>query len=171
MIRSNHSRSDLGDLFKQSGFKVGAEIGVEQGKFSKVILEKNPDLTFYLIDPWKSFEGEYIRHNDVIIPSSQKIIDTFYQNTLDRVSGYENVHIIRKFSMDAVEDFKDESLDFFYIDANHSFDFVMMDIIKWSEKVKIGGIVAGHDYIENEQKMTSEVIGKKILARREDFPV
>ena len=30
----------------------------------------------------------------------------------------------------------------------HDFDNVMLDIISWVPKVKIGGIVAGHDYVE-----------------------
>ena len=146
MINSDRPRSDLGILFKKSDFKIGAEIGVEQGKFAETILRQNPELTFYLVDPWKSFEGQYIKHNDAVIPCSQEIMDIFYENTLDLVSKYPNVQIIRKFSMDAVKDFKDNNLDFVYIDGSHQFDYVMTDIIIWGWKVKKGGIISGHDY-------------------------
>jgi hypothetical protein len=55
-------------------------------------------------------------------------------------------NIIKKWSLDAVKDFKRESLDFVYIDANHNYDSIMQDIIQWTRKVKPGGIVSGHDY-------------------------
>jgi hypothetical protein len=48
--------------------------------------------------------------------------------------------------MDAVRDIELESLDFVYIDGNHSFDYVMQDLIEWSKRVRRGGIVSGHDY-------------------------
>jgi hypothetical protein len=48
--------------------------------------------------------------------------------------------------MDAVKDFKDESLDFAFIDGNHSFEYVINDIAEWSKKVRVGGIISGHDY-------------------------
>ena len=40
----------------------------------------------------------------------------------------------------------DDSLDFVYIDGNHRYDYVMLDIILWSRKVRKGGMVSGHDY-------------------------
>jgi len=50
--------------------------------------------------------------------------------------------------MDAVKEFDDESIDFCYIDANHSFSNIAQDIWYWSKKVRKGGIVSGHDYRE-----------------------
>ena len=57
--------------------------------------------------------------------------------------------MLRKFSMDALDDFEDDCLDFVYIDANHGFDYVMSDILGWVKKVKKGGIIAGHDYVRS----------------------
>ena len=64
--------------------------------------------------------------------------------TSELESGQANS--IEKWSLDAVRDFENKSLDFVYIDANHKFDSVIQDIIQWTSKVKRGGIVAGHDY-------------------------
>jgi predicted O-methyltransferase YrrM len=50
--------------------------------------------------------------------------------------------------MEAVKDFKDESLDFVFIDGNHQYSYVLEDITEWSKKVRSGGIVSGHDYFE-----------------------
>ncbi|NIV98148.1 class I SAM-dependent methyltransferase, partial [Candidatus Saccharibacteria bacterium] len=58
----------------------------------------------------------------------------------------DNVEFIKKTSMEAVKQFEDYSLDFVYIDAAHDFNNIMLDLIKWVPKVKIGGAVCGHDY-------------------------
>ena len=50
------------------------------------------------------------------------------------------------FSMDALKDFEDQSLDFVYIDANHDFLNFTMDLHYWMKKVKPRGIISGHDY-------------------------
>ena len=50
--------------------------------------------------------------------------------------------------MDAVKKFKDESLDFVYIDGAHDYKNVYKDLKAWSKKVKKGGIVAGDDYVD-----------------------
>jgi predicted O-methyltransferase YrrM len=52
--------------------------------------------------------------------------------------------------MDAISDFEDSSLDFVYIDANHTYEAATEDIREWSKKVRPGGIVAGHDYVNTE---------------------
>jgi len=48
--------------------------------------------------------------------------------------------------MDALEDIPDESLDFVYIDGNHSLPYITQDIYEWNRKVRVGGIISGHDY-------------------------
>jgi len=124
---------------ENSGLKVvGAEVGVEQGKYSKVLADSIPDLTLYLIDPWQAYRT-YREH------VSQDKLDGFAEITRERLQGADFI-VIRDFSVPAASTFGDDSLDFVYIDANHSYEDVMKDIIAWTPKVKKGGIVAGHDY-------------------------
>lgn len=42
--------------------------------------------------------------------------------------------------------YEDESLDFVFIDAGHSYEDVSLDLKLWYPKVKKGGVFAGHDY-------------------------
>jgi len=57
---------------------------------------------------------------------------------------------MRMTSEKAVTYFKDETLDFVYIDANHSYESCKQDIALWWPKVKKGGIFSGHDYLNEE---------------------
>jgi hypothetical protein len=47
-------------------------------------------------------------------------------------------------SVDAAEDIPD-NLDFVYIDGNHKYEFVKQDIEAYYPKIKIGGVIGGHD--------------------------
>ncbi len=136
------SRDRLAGLFSNWNYKVGAEIGVERGAYSKVLCMKNPKLHLYCIDPWQAYEG-YREH------VTQSKLDGFFEETKERLSPY-NCTFIREFSGRASLDFEDDSLDFVYIDANHSYENVRNDLNAWVRKVRKGGIVAGHDYIKRK---------------------
>lgn len=137
----NVSRIALSKVFFELNFTRGAEIGVEQGEYSETLLENNPSLNLYSIDAWQAHSG-YRDH------TNQSKLDNFYQITQDRLSQFGNRSIIMKgYSMEVLEFIDDESLDFVYIDADHSFVTVTNDIYEWSKKVRKGGIIAGHDYI------------------------
>jgi hypothetical protein len=140
----NQGRYMLGTLFRDLGYRVGAEVGVEGGLFSKTLLSFHPKLELFCIDPWQSYDG-------YIDPINNKDLNETFVTAQERLKGY-NVHFMRDFSMKAVKRFKDNSLDFVYIDANHNLPYVMDDIIQWEKKVRPGGIVAGHDYVAGHKK-------------------
>jgi len=136
----NVGRNDLAILFHELGFRLGAEIGVLLGRYSHTLCRRNPDLRLFSVDPFLAFP-EYKDKT----PQSQW--DLNYEETKRRLSGY-NCTIIRKKSMDAVVSFPDNFLDFVYIDGNHEFASETNDIHEWSKKVRPGGIIAGHDYVQ-----------------------
>jgi len=131
------NRVDITKLCGKLGFTEGAEIGVCKGKYSRVFCWNVPNLHLYCIDTWFSDPND---------PGDEGVLNESNYAHAKKILNPFNVTFLRSDSMDAVKTFKDESLDFVYIDANHTFDYVMRDIIEWSKKVKIGGIVAGHDY-------------------------
>jgi len=144
-------REELGSIFKDLGFKVGAEIGVERGIFSKSILEQNPGMKLYCVDAWKVYKG----YRDHV---NQDKITRYYEETKKRLKPFD-VEIIRDWSMEAVKKIPDESLDFVYIDGNHDFQHVTNDIVEWSKKVRKGGIIAGHDYVKRRSSVECQVKG------------
>lgn len=139
------NRVDLARLFCQLGFRAGAEIGVMNASYTITLARLNKKATIYAIDAWKSY-AKYSDNTDDIE------LAQFKRKAKERLSFFSNVEIVQKFSMDAVEMFKDNSLDFVYIDANHELPFVTEDIYYWSRKVRDGGIVAGHDWLDGHRK-------------------
>lgn len=131
------SRDDLPEFFKELGFKVGAEIGVERGEYSELLCKAG--LKVYAIDPW-------LQYNDYVDGGFwQNKLDKNYKRAVDRLSKYD-CKVMRQMSMDAVQEFEDGSLDFVYIDGNHGFKHITEDLYEWTKKVRKGGIIAGHDY-------------------------
>lgn len=128
----------MAELFTDLKFTTGAEIGVLFGRYSKILCEANPKLKLYSIDPWLVYK----EYKDL---TTQKDFDGMYERTKSDMAPFDCT-VIRKKSMDAVGKFKDNSLDFVYIDGNHEFASEANDIHEWSKKVKVGGIIAGHDY-------------------------
>lgn len=127
-------REELVKLFADLGFNSGAEIGVSIGRFSESMCLANPNLKLLCVDPWYAYNR-----------LSQEKADMRYALAKRRLSKY-NCVLIKKTSLDASVDVPDRSLDFVYIDGAHDFDNVMLDLIIWSNKVRRGGIVSGHDF-------------------------
>ncbi len=147
---------NLANLPRELDFKVGVEVGVARGDYSKKLCEANPQMKIYGVDSWYVYTG----CNDY----TQKKLDSFYERAKKQLAPFSNYEIIKEFSMDAIRKFEDGSLDFVYIDANHEDPYITEDIVEWSKKVRSGGIVSGHDYfnrrsfdvIEATQKYTKD---------------
>lgn len=140
-MRNVLTREDMASLFNEMGFKTGAEIGVKAGVFSTILCERIPGLKLKCIDPWLGYR---------VTPSGRRM-QRYFVHVTENLGKKYGAEIIRKTSMEAVEDVPDGTLDFVYIDALHSFDYAMMDIIKWTPKVRLGGVVSGHDYIAHRK--------------------
>ena len=142
----NMGRNDMAKLFKELNFNLGAEVGVARGSYSKVLCEANPNLKLYGIDSWDRIAYESnIVPVDAGIQSTQEEFDGEYERAKRTLAPYDCT-LIKKYSMDALDDFEDGSLDFVYIDANHDFPNFISDLHYWLKKVRIGGIISGHDY-------------------------
>lgn len=113
----------LKDLIEKNNFKIIAEVGVRDGRTTFFLLDNIPDLIIYAID--MNISGFY-----------NKDIKEKYK---DRLIAIEAT------SEEAADQIKDNSLDLVFIDANHSYQFVRTDIIKYTPKLKYNGLLTGHD--------------------------
>jgi hypothetical protein len=135
----NVGRDDLASLFAELGFTRGVEVGVKEGAYSEVLCQRNPDLQLCSVDP-------YLVRDDYRDYRDQREFNSYYEKAKARLATY-NCVILREKSLDAVRRFDDRSLDFVYIDGHHNFENCANDICAWTRKVRVGGIVAGHDYV------------------------
>lgn len=103
------------------------------------LLNANKLGKFYCVDTWEGGE-EHIEH-DLIVNNSLK--DVFLQN-VNPVK--EHITPIQSISWDAAENFEDESVDFCYVDAGHTYECVTNDLTAWWPKIKSGRLFAGDDY-------------------------
>jgi len=132
------SRDELPKFFKRLGFKEGVEVGCYKAAFTEKFCKEG--LKMHAVDPWMAYQGAGRTQQE------QDRQDFLFGHATRVLEPYKDCTVIRKTSMDALADFKDGSLDFVYIDGDHEFGHVACDIVEWSKKVRVGGIVSGHDY-------------------------
>ena len=129
------TREDIGKLFGELGYKLGAEVGVAHGTNAAMFFKHVPGLKLICVDPWSAFGKNTDEH-----------MENVYRNARKNLDG-KDVVWKRTPSLDGAKEVEDGSLDFVYIDGLHDFDSVMVDVITWTKKVRKGGIVSGHDFV------------------------
>jgi hypothetical protein len=100
------------------------------------------------IDPWLSADpDEYVDRSNV----SQDEFERYYAQTRERLARHgSRSSIWRMTSVEAAANVPDHSFDFVYIDARHDYESVKEDLEAWCSKVRPGGILAGHDYVDGD---------------------
>lgn len=139
----NFGRNNMAELFAELGFAVGAEIGVRDGSYSEILMQANPDLTLYGIDPYEPHKG----YRDHVRKST---FEAFEKEAHDKLDKYASYTFVRDYSDTAASRFEDGSLDFVYIDGDHEFYQVINDVHKWLPKIRKGGIISGDDYFKHK---------------------
>lgn len=128
---------------------TGAEIGVAAGANSELMLRILNLKKLYLIDPYQPYTDWGNRFLTTYASS--------YVEAKNRLAKYEDKTVfLLKTSMEALN-FVPNSLDFVYIDGNHSYEYVRNDIVYYYQKVVKGGVLGGHDYaVTDVEKAVTE---------------
>lgn len=123
-------------------YAIIAEIGVYTGESTIQFLETGRVKYLVAVDAWivgydpqdtaASFTADEMREAELRFRRE--------------IGRRPEIVIFKGMSSDVVKLFADETFDCVYIDANHSYAFVCDDIDMWLPKVKMGGILSGHDY-------------------------
>lgn len=134
-----------------SGPVVGAEIGIWRGRLSWLLLSR-PDLTLFMVDNWKGIpELAHLGYGDEHQPENKAVAMEKTDFAADRR------HILHLDSTKAAETVDDGSLDFVFIDADHSYGGVSSDIKVWSPKLRAGCLLGGHDYANENAGTEADV--------------
>jgi hypothetical protein len=147
-------RDNFGALFRYSLKKAGKtkgnflEIGGGAGKFFEHNMESFGDAisNYYVIEPYKLMSND-----NKPLPALMERINRWSGKLAEHNS---RVEIIHGFSTDVeiIHKFVDGYFDFVYIDGDHSYQGAKSDLLNFFPKVRVGGIIAGHDYCCNERE-------------------
>ena len=119
---------------------IAAEIGVNRGDFSRRILTYAQPKELHLIDLWNSE-----RYHAGLM----SVVTNKFEDELS--SG--RILIRRGYSTDVLRQFEDGFFDWVYVDTDHSYETTAKELELCRDKVKKGGIIAGHDYITGDWKL------------------
>lgn len=132
--RREGGRIALARTMNDMGLRKAVEVGCRYGASAKLWRENITGLDITCIDPYRAYHRV-----------SQARQDLVYAGAIENAALY-GFKVLRKASLDAVDDYADGSLDWVHIDGDHSFDAAVQDIIRWAPKVREGGLVLVHDY-------------------------
>lgn len=162
LLSNVYDRWDIAGICDKLGFLVGVELGVREGDFARNNLKTWPNcVKYYVVDIWgqQVYLVHYVSHGVVIKFSWQaNYVDTANRETFEQEKVYQRarstlaphgdkVIFVRNYTTLAATLVPDASVDFVYVDARHDYCGCKEDIEMWWPKLRHGGLMAGHDYL------------------------
>lgn len=137
------------DMVQTHKTGVFVEVGAWLGKstaYMAQLLRDNPEcmVDFYAVDTWKGSAGDPAFASE-LEKHGGDVYGAFVEN-MEKCGVRDFVIPLRITSVEAAANFGDRSLDFVFIDAAHDYDSFSADLRAWLPKVKVGGMIAGHDH-------------------------
>jgi len=149
-------------LAKKFDCTRGAELGVWKGRTFKHLLNTVPGLHLIGVDLYAPQPDNQGPEKWIPGENGHTWNHDYYFNDITEFCKNHNgrAKLMRMTTSEAAELIEDESLDFIFIDADHSYEGCNEDIKKWAPKVKKGGCVMGHDiFWEGVNKAIRENFG------------
>ena len=128
----------------------GAEIGVFAGELSERLLAAREDLKLHLVDSWGDYDPTLAESGDYHATLSDSAQEKYFTRTRQAVSSFNGRAVIHRAKSVAAAQKAPDSLDFVFIDADHSYEGCRGDIEAWKPKLRPGGLLCGHDYDNSE---------------------
>lgn len=160
MMGSTTNRDSKDILYLVKAGTVGAEIGVWMGNTSINFAKKNP-AELHLVDSWSieaykestehgSYENYLQRYANICGGSNEEQFqakyDKVYADVVRKFKDMNNVFIHRMTSNEWFDQREDDSLDWIYVDGDHSYEGCLQDLQNSLRVVKSGGLILGDDY-------------------------
>lgn len=142
---------------------VGAEVGCHAGAMSRELLRAIPRLTLFMVDRWQPYSDA----ERAEFPKSI-IVQTTYKKKWKRIKeqanlvadGYDRAYTIEGDSVEAAATIDDGSLDFVFIDSDHSYEGAKRENAAWIPKLKPGGWLMGYDYGDNRDAEVTRAVAE-----------
>ncbi len=158
MLIHVHTRKDIPNfLHRRFGQPLRiVEIGVRYGFNLRRLYRARPT-ELWGVDHWR----ENVAPGEKDICLRQDELDAAFTKLETWANKQQNVYLLRMHSSKALQIFTKASLEYVYLDADHSYYGCLYDIAAWWPKIRPGGIIAGHDYKVGTCVKTGVRIGVK----------
>lgn len=147
LVAPSGDRMELWASFLRArDIRTAAEVGVYRGAFAERMLTECPALErYYLLDPWRHLDDWNKPAN-----KSDDVFEGFFQETMARTEPQAQKRVVlRGMTTEVVDQIPDGSLDFVYVDGDHTLRGITTDLARFYPKVREGGFVAGDDFCRN----------------------
>jgi len=133
----------IASLCRTANLLHGAELGVRDGRFARSILALIPNSTIIGVDTWKALPPRKVEGSETY----EKWPMTAYRAACLKLASdfHGRCTMLELTTTAASKCIPDESLDFVFIDADHTEEAVRSDINNWLPKIRKGGLLSGHD--------------------------
>lgn len=139
--------------------EIGAWFGLSTSYMGRKIQESGKQIRFDVIDIWNNQQPDASLAKKVQECGGDILFD-FIQNMHD-CGVLRSLNPIRLHSSIACRLYNPETLDFVFIDADHSYQGVKTDIINFYPLIRKGGVIAGHDcHLESVSSAVSDTLGR-----------
>ena len=135
LVSGSKSRLELWQkVLSAVDVKTMVEVGVWKGDFASQILDQCEFIEkYYMIDPWAMLPDWNKPFN-----VDTKVFDDVYTEAMKKTAfASEKVVVLRGRTKDVIEQIPDESLDFAYIDGDHTLRGITIDLIKLFPKMNL----------------------------------
>lgn len=131
---------------------VGVEVGIFRGGLSWRLLAARDDLALHMVDAWGLNQSDAFKASDDYHAALSQDEQDEHETVARHITEFAEArrHVVKALSVDAAARFADGSLDFVFIDADHSYEGCRADIAAWWPKVRPGGWLCGHDYANDD---------------------
>jgi methyltransferase family protein len=155
--------ADREELIRAVGpgrIKKMVELGVYEGEFAEFCNATLVPDEYTLIDFWKFEQYSFVLPDSPQMRELPAIYRTYFKGdpavaleaafatVKSRFASHPNVRVVRADVADAARETPDGSLDLIYLDANHTYEFVLRDLMLWFPKLRTGGLFVCNDFCE-----------------------
>ena len=135
-------------ILNEMAYTRGAEIGVWKGDLARHVLQDVPSIQkYYLVDPWK-----HQRDWNKPFNRDDTEFEEIYNIAMNATEAWRDKReVLRGPSADMSSKVPNNSLDFLYIDGDHTEKGTRIDVLSWWPKLRVGGAMYGDDFVDGFQ--------------------
>jgi len=144
LLSDSASRFQLWEqVLKAAKVETLLEVGVWKGDYANQILKSCEFIKrYYMVDPWMNL-SDWNKPFNV----SREAFDEIYDEAMRRTEFAASKRtVLRGRTKEVIDAIPDGSLDFAYIDGDHTLRGITIDLITLYSKIKEGGLIGGDDF-------------------------